>query len=125
MKFSNLLVVSMLLFLISCKSHENVAIIINNFSSVDIDSIVIPKSENLKKKTFIKKIKSQKSQKLRVEVDKIKLWKQGAFMIKVYSPNKTWETSWGFHDMGNIGKQEIINIYDNNVTQGNPILEKK
>lgn len=110
---------------VSCIGQEEIKVTINNFSSHKIDSIVIPekKEKGLDKLVFNKRIDTSQSEVLKIDLDRSKLWNEGSFWIKIYSKDKIWENSWGFHDMGFI-INDTINIYNNGLSTGKQTLKK-
>lgn len=118
-------VLFILISTVSCIGQEEVKITVNNFSSYKIDSIVIPKKreKGLDKLVFNKSIDKKQTDILKIMLDKSNLWYEGSFWIVIYAKNKTWENSWGFHDMGYI-INDTINVYDNGISKGKLQLKK-
>ena len=117
--------ISLFLTIFSCSGQEEIKLTLNNFSSHQIDSIVIPEDieKGLDKLVVNKRIDIDQSRTLQMVLDKSQLWDEGSFWILIYGKNKTWESSWGFHDMGYI-INDTINVYDNGLSQGKNQLKK-
>ena len=127
LNFNQIKIGFVLVFLniISCSGQEEIKLTINNFSSHKIDSIVIPqeKEKGLNKLVFNKDIEKGQTDILKIFLDKSNLWDEGSFWIVIYGKVKTWESSWGFHDMGHV-LNDTINVYDKGLTKGKNSLVK-
>lgn len=128
MNLNDLMIFHLILILtctVSCNAQEEVKITVNNFSSYKIDSIVIPANteKGLDRLVFGRGIETNKSDILKIILDKSNLWNEGSFWIEIYSKNKIWENSWGFHDMGYI-ISDTINVYNNGLSKGKNQLKK-